>query len=507
RNGDFVAEKQIQFRIGIHLGDVMVQPDGDLLGDGVNVAARLEGIAEPGGICLSEDAWRQVRGKIAETFADLGEQTLKNIALPVRVYGVGPGGDGKTKPRDPSAPSSPPRLSIAVLPFANIGGDSEQEYFVDGITESLTTDLSRIAGSFVIARNTAFTYKGKPVDVKQIGRELGVRYVLEGSVQRGGNRLRINVQLIDAESGAHLWAERFERAYGDLFDVQDEIVARLARALDVELTAAEARRAEQSVNPDAMDLVFRALAVFNRGINPTNIDQSRALFEEALKLEPTNVSALTGLAVAVCFAVGSYMTDDRRADLAVAERLAKQALALQSNAALGHLALGFIYSATDRIRDGIAECQHALSLDRNLAHAHAMIGRATIAVGQPEEAEGHIAQAIRLSPRDIYLSTWCNIAGTASFYLGRDDVAVSWFRRAIEADRNYSLAYFYLSAVVAQQGGIDEARRLAQEGLAHDPGFTVRRLFRGGASGGNPLYRSQRQRVYAGMLAAGVPEG
>ena len=322
-----------------------------------------------------------------------------------------------------------------------------------------------------------------------------------------GDRVRINVQLIDTESGAHLWAERFERAYGDLFDMQDEIVARLARTLDVELTAAEARRAEQSVNPDAMDLVFRALAVFNRGINPTNLDQSRAIFEQALKLEPTNVSALSWLAVAVCFAIGNYMTDDRRADLALAERLAYQALALQPNAALGHLALGYIYSVTDRIRDGIAECQHALSLDRNLAHAHAMIGRATIAAGRPEEAEGHIAQAIRLSPRDIYLPTWCSTAGTASLYLGRDDVAVSWFRRAIEADRNYSLAYFYLSAVLAQLGKIDEARRLAREGLIHDPGFTVRRLFRSGASGGNPLYRSQRERIYNGMLTAGAPEG
>src|SRR5665213_4112922 len=208
RNGDFVPEKQIEFRVGIHLGDVMVQPNGDLLGDGVNVAARLEGIAEPGGICLSNAAYDQVRDKLKESFVDLGERELKNITRPVRVFSVEVGGAAKTTRSSASSPpgpaSSAPRLSIVVLPFANMGSDPEQEYFVDGVTESLTTDLSRMAGMFVIGRNTAFTYKGKAVDLKQIGRELGVRYVLEGSVQRGGNRMRVNVQLIDAETVNHL---------------------------------------------------------------------------------------------------------------------------------------------------------------------------------------------------------------------------------------------------------------------------------------------------------------
>ena len=232
RNAGLPPERRIEFRVGIHLGDVVEESDGDLMGDGVNIAARLEGIAEPGGICLSEDAYRQVRDRLKEGFIDLGEKELKNIARPVRVYAVKTGSAGPAPAPQASAPekSAPPRLSIVVLPFANLGGDPEQEYFVDGVTESLTTDLSRISGSFVIGRNTAFTYKGKHVDLKQIGRELNVRYVLEGSVQRSGNRLRVNVQLIDAETGAHLWAERFDKPVADLFDMQDEIVARLANA-------------------------------------------------------------------------------------------------------------------------------------------------------------------------------------------------------------------------------------------------------------------------------------
>src|SRR5271157_2610966 len=229
RNAGVPPERRIEFRIGIHLCDVVEEADGDLMGDGVNIAARLEGICEPGGLCLSEDAYRQVRDRLKESFADLGEKQLKNIARPVRVYAVKTGSEGAAL--YPSAfaqnKQGPPRLSIVVLPFANIGGDPEQEHFVDGVTESLTTDLSRIRGAAVIGRNTAFTYKGKAVDLKQIGRELNVRYVLEGSVQRGGNRMRVNVQLIDAEKGNHLWAERFDKPLADLFDMQDEIVSRL----------------------------------------------------------------------------------------------------------------------------------------------------------------------------------------------------------------------------------------------------------------------------------------
>jgi TolB-like protein/class 3 adenylate cyclase len=266
RNEGIPQDRRMLYRIGVNLGDILIEGD-DILGDGVNVAARLEGIAEPGGICISSSAYDQVSGKVAVEFSDLGEQYLKNIAHPVRAYAVVRDGHVATRQHGGTTPSSPsaPRLSIVVLPFTNIGGDPEQDYFVDGVTESLTTDLSRISGAFVIARNTAFTFKGKAVDVKKLGRELSVRYVLEGSVQRGGNRLRVNVQLIDAETGNHLWAERFDKPIADLFDMQDEIVSRLANALGAELIAAEARRAERSPKPDVMDLVFRVGPVSTRG--------------------------------------------------------------------------------------------------------------------------------------------------------------------------------------------------------------------------------------------------
>src|SRR5580700_9706269 len=298
RNAGLPEDRRIQFRVGVHLGDVVEESDGDLMGDGVNVAARLEGICEPGGICISEDAYRQVRDRIKEELVELGERRLKNIARPVRVFEIRIDSEGPAPLSIPpeATKSGPPRLSIVVLPFANIGGDPEQEYFVDGVTESLTTDLSQMSGMQVIGRNTAFTFKGKAVDLKQIGRELGVRYVLEGSVQRGGNRMRINVQLIDAETGNHLWAERFDKPMADLFDMQDEIVARLAGTLNAQLVAAEARRAEQAPTPDSMDLHFQGLACLNKGMTPDNVAQAREFFDHALSVDPDNVDALIGSA-------------------------------------------------------------------------------------------------------------------------------------------------------------------------------------------------------------------
>ena len=298
RNAGLPPERRIDFRIGIHLGDVVEESDGDLMGDGVNIAARLEGIAKPGAICLSEQAYWQVKGRLdlAVTIsARPSSRTSPSRSGSIRLKSARPL-QAKPAPASASEKSAPPRLSIVVLPFANIGGDPEQEHFVDGVTESLTTDLSRIRGAVVIARNTAFTYKGKPLDVKTIGRELNVRYVLEGSVQRGGNRMRVNVQLIDAETGNHLWAERFDKPLADLFDMQDEIVARLAGALNAELVAAEARRAEQAPTPDSMDLYFQGLAWFNKGRTPDNVAQARSFFDRALAVDPDNVDALIGSA-------------------------------------------------------------------------------------------------------------------------------------------------------------------------------------------------------------------
>ena len=347
RNAGLPPERRIEFRIGIHLGDVVEESDGDLMGDGVNIAARLEGIAKPGAICLSEDAYRQVSGRLDMEVTDLGQTELKNIERPIRVYSLQVGVPAQAKPAtELKAPEKPPEpkprsallpliagivalivvaggawyflagtrtapavapapvasnaarpahLSVVVLPFTNLSGDPTQDYFADGITDNLTTDLSRIRDSFVIARNTAFTFKGKSIDAKEIGKQLGVRYVLEGSVQRDQNRVRVNAQLIDAETGAHLWADRFEEDVADLFKLQDQVVARLANALNYELVRAEAETGAHSKNPDVIDLDMRGNeALWRSQQQPTKDGNiaTRALFEQALKIDPNDADCV-----------------------------------------------------------------------------------------------------------------------------------------------------------------------------------------------------------------------
>jgi TolB-like protein/class 3 adenylate cyclase/tetratricopeptide (TPR) repeat protein len=494
-------DRRILFRVGINIGDVIVEPH-DIFGDGVNIAARLESIAEPGGICISSSAYDQVSGKLVAAFADLGDQRFKNIARPIRAYAVLREGVGEVM----RSLTSAPHLSIVVLPFENFGGDPEQDYFVDGVTESLTTDLSRISGSFVIARNTAFTFKGKAVNVQQVGRELNVRYVLEGSVQRNDKRLRVNVQLIDAESGKHLWAERFEKPVVDLFDMQDEIVSRLAHTLDAQLVVAEARRAERSRNPDELDLVFQGFACVYRGPTPEHLSQARGFFERALAIEPRSVGALVGMA-SVDANMGAYMlTDDRSERLSTAEANATRALSLAPDRAMAHRVLGTVYNMTKRSAQGITECEQALALDRNLADAHAVIGMAKYYLGRAAETEGHIIEAFRLSPRDIYSHRWMHFAGVARIQLGADAEAVGWFRRSIEANRNSPLTHFSLAAALGLQSSLDEARTAATAGLALNPGFTIGR-FRASQPSDNPSFLAGRERLYEGMALAGVPEG
>lgn len=359
-NDGVQQDRRMLFRIGINLGDILVEGD-DILGDGVNIAARLEGIAEPGSICISSSAYDQVQGKTAIEFTDLGEQSLKNIARPIRVFAVRPGTSQSKGAKTTVCPSPPSasRLSIVVLPFTNIGGDPEQDYFVDGVTESLTTDLSRIAGSFVIARNTAFTFKGKAVDVKRIGRELNVRYVLEGSVQRGGNRFRLNVQLIDADTGTHLWAERFDKPAADLLDMQDEIVSRLANTLNAELIEAEARRAERSPHPDAMDLYFQGRAFINRGTTPEFMAQARGFFMRALALDPTNIEAAVATAQVDNAQGAALLADDGAAHFDAAETALSSVLLRVPNHPRAHMFLGAVQILTNRAARGIAECRQA----------------------------------------------------------------------------------------------------------------------------------------------------
>jgi TolB-like protein/class 3 adenylate cyclase/Flp pilus assembly protein TadD len=536
RNEQMPLAQRIVFRMGINVGDVILE-GRSLHGDGVNVAARLEALARPGGICVSERVWEDVQGKFELTFEDAGKQHLKNIARPVRIFHVNvavpaanvPPLEASSRPklspetergehRPPAAlevaassneaardKSRPPRLSIVVLPFANIGGDVEQEYFVDGVTESLTTDLSRMGGMQVIGRNTAFTYKGKSLDLKLVGQELNVRYVLEGSVQRGSNRIRVNAQLIDTETGTHLWAERFDKPVVDLFDMQDEIVARLAAQLGTQLIGAEARRAERAPNPDSLDFYFQGMACLARGNTPEHLSQARGYFERALTLDAGNIEALVSKAYVDTLSASLYATDDRSAKLAGAEAALTSALSSAPEHAWAHLCLGLVQIQTNRAVQGIAECERALALDRNLAPAHATIGLAKYRVGRSEETEAHIQEAFRLSPRDTFGAAWMSIAGDAKLFLGNDEEAVTRLSRAIEMNRNNPYTYFLLAAALANLDRLDEARFAAQAGLALAPSFSMGRFLAGAASD-NPTFLAQRERVVAGLRKAGVPE-
>ena len=555
RNAGVPPEKRIEFRLGVHLGDVVEESDGDLMGDGVNIAARLEGIAKPGAICLSEDAYRQVKGRLDLKVSDLGLTQLKNIAEPIRVYSMQVGAQADAKVATPSAPAqlsaaSAPRrrsvlalsalaialllaagaaawhfvganrsapiastpsaeaahLSIVVLPFTNLSGDPTQDYFADGITENLTTDLSRLGGSFVVARNTAFAFKGKNVDARDIGKELGVRYVLEGSVQRDQNQVRVNAQLIDAKSGGHIWAERFDKPLANLFSMQDDIVASLASRLGAELMANEARRAERTPNPDFMDLYFQGMAWFNKGRNPADIARARDFFERALALDPDNFDAVLGRACADAQAATGYYLDEKAKRLASVEANLNRVLSQSPNDARAHYCLGRIEVQTKRGAEGIAESERALALNPNLASAHAVIGLAKLFDGHPEETESHELEALRVSPYDTEADVWVAYIALAKRYLGDYEGALSLYRRAKELNPNYPTGRFNMAATLVELGRLDEARAEVQAGLALNPGFTLRR-YREGAQSDNPVFLKGRERIIEDMRKAGVPEG
>jgi TolB-like protein/class 3 adenylate cyclase/Tfp pilus assembly protein PilF len=552
RNAGLPPDKRIEFRVGVHLGDVVEEADGDLMGDGVNIAARLEGIAKPGAICLSEDAYRQVKGRLDLKVSDLGATRLKNIAEPIRVYSLDGGGvattpsalaavkqergipvprTGSWTPRGPALaaalaallvlvaaaawyvldgrltkPAQAGHLSIVVLPFENLSGDPSQDYFADGITENLTTDLSRLSGAFVIARNTAFTFRGKNVDAKEIGKELGVRYVLEGSVQRDQNQIRVNAQLIDAESGGHLWAERFDKPLADLFGMQDEIVASLASQLGAELITNEARRAERAPTPDSMDLYFQGMAWLNKGRNPGNVERARSFFERASALDPDNLDAAVGLAAAEVQGATGYYVDDRAERLASAEANLNRVLSQSPNNARAHYLIGRAFAQDKRGAQGIAESERALALNPNLASAHSLIGLAKLFDGHPEETESHELEALHVSPYDTEADVWVEYIALAKMHLGAYEEALAFFRRARELNPNYATGRFNMAADLVELGRLDEARAEVQAGLALNPGFTLRR-YRDGAQSDNPVFLKGRARIIEDMRKAGVPEG
>jgi adenylate cyclase len=472
REAGIAEDRRIRFRIGINIGDVLVEGD-DIFGDGVNVAARLEALAEPGGIYISRMV-RDIRDKLAYAFEDLGEQSVKNIARPVRVYAlraeaVADLPASRVLPISPVAqPLVAPRLSIVVLPFANLSNDPDQQYFADGITEDLTTDLSRIADIFVISRNTAFTYQGKRVDTKQIGRELGVRYVLEGSVRRSGNQIRVNAQLIDAETDAHLWAERFDGNMGDLFALQNEVTGRVAVALNLELFSAEAARPTE--RPDVLDYILRARAAINKPPSRGRNAEVISLCEHALALDPGSAEAKSVLAGNLASGVMDNMTDTAGADIKRAECLASQALDAAPRSPTAHWAKGQVLRAQRRYAEAIPEYEELLALDPNSVRALYNLGACKLFTGSIEETIPLIERAIRLSPHEPRRGVWYQIIGQAHLLQSRTNEAVAWLERARTALPVFSGIRALLAAAYALNGETEraaaelaEARRLSAD--------------------------------------------
>jgi adenylate cyclase len=523
RNAGLPPERRIEFRIGIHLGDVVEESDGDLMGDGVNIAARLESIAKPGSICLSEDAYRQVKSRLELAVSDLGATQLKNIAEPVRVYSLEVGKPAQAKPvtgakrpepkkrsafaliaagiavllivitagawyflganrpaavssNAPTVPAEAAHLSIAVLPFTNLSGDPSQDYFADGITENLTTELSRIRNSFVIARNTAFTFKGKNIPIKEISKELGVRYVLEGSAQRDQNRVRINAELIDGETGAHLWADRFEEDVANLFKLQDEVVGRLANTLRYELVRAEAQKDVGSKNPDAIDFVMRGKALLWVPYTQDKFDTARTWFADALKIDPNNSDALAGDAYtyALQFVFGSRNseTDYDTKVLGTADR----AIALDQDNIQAYLAKSFYLLVSSRPNDAFRAADAGLAIDPNSASLLATRSISETYLRQFERAKSDVQQAMRLSPRDPALSQWHNFLADAEIGLGQFDEAVNECNKAI--DGGYRVFYSYLNLAVTHgfKGNTDQARAALAEARSLNPKLSIKWL-------------------------------
>ncbi len=556
RDTDLEPDRRIRFRIGINLGDVIAEEDGDILGEGVNIAARLEGLAEPGGICISRTVHDQIRDRLPLKLDDMGEQSVHNIARPVRAYALGPTaiaqlpppslpvelsrrrwpviataaasavlilgvagwllwpGAGSVPPANPSAivsapPVAAPRLSIVVLPFANLSDDSAQEYLADGITEDLTTDLSRLEDSFVIARNTAFTYKGKPVEAKQVGRQLGVRYVLEGSVRRLGNQVRINVQLVDAETGAHLWADRFDRDAQELLALESEITGRISRSVRSRMVAAEAGR--MTAHPDAQDYILRGRAALAKPVGHAASDEAIGFFEMALVLDPVAVRAQVGLASALISRVLDEFSTAPATDLQRAEGLLERAVAAAPASAWPHYVKGQLLRAQGRCDDAIPEYEAAIALDRNSAPSYGWLGWCKFLAGEVDKTIALEQHAIRLSPQDRAIAAWYGRIGMVHLLEGRNPEAILWLEKArggySQQSREPVYVNAWLAAAYALNGESERARSELDEAWKH--GF--RRNMAGLKD--DPWYARPKDRALAeasyllGLRKAGMPEG
>jgi adenylate cyclase len=557
RNSEISAERRIEFRIGINLGDIVAE-DHDIFGDGVNVAARLEAMAEPAGICISRVVRDQIRDKLPYTFEDLGQQQVKNIARPVRVYAMTPqaiaatelvivpqrrrirrgarvgilaviaitalGGVGgwwlwhqqaNTAAASPSGSiaaltAGVPRLSIIVLPFENLSHDPDQDYFADAITEDLTTDLSRIAGSFVIARNTAFTYKGIAVDVKQLGRDLGVHYALEGSVRRIGDQVQVNVELIDAETGAQVWADRFDTDRRNLAEAQSEITGRLARTLHLELVQAVGRQIEhdQPVNPDAQDLIMRGWALYQRTQAASSREVAKQDFEQALQIDANSYEARLGIAAVLVVDLANGTSSRPDTDEVDAEKLLSELLARNPNRSQLHDTIALLRRYQNRLPESRIEWERAIELDPNDAIAYGQLGVTLIYLGEPAAAIPLAEKRIQLNPNDpnVALAYWS--LGLAHLLLGHVGEAVDWLGKAHAANPSVYYIDLDLAAALALKGDLDPARNVLAASLKLKPDInSMSRQRARWAYTNNPAYRALAAKtVDVGLREAGMPE-
>ena len=464
RNAGVKADNSIQFRIGINVGDIMIDGD-DIFGDGVNVAARLEALAEPGGIMVSGVVHDQVRDKLSFGFEDLGQQSVKNIARPVGVHRVSLApSTAESAIKSAAAPkletAASQRPSIAVLPFDNMSGDPEQEYFADGISEDIITGLSKLRWFFVIARNSSFAYKGKAVDLKRVARELGVRYVLEGSVRKGGNRVRITAQLIDAATGNHIWADRYDGDLTDIFALQDEITKKVVAAIEPKLLEAEGILS-QSRSPEdlgAWDMVMQANSLFWR-LTKAEGEAAIAILKQAVERYPGYAPSHSMLAFALLVSrLLGWSVGERDPLVKQAAALAARAAELDDSDPWAHLALGYVAFTMRRTDAAEEEFQRALDLNPNFAAAHGYLGSALAFAGRSEQAIAHLEQAIRMSPQDPQNAIFNNGFAIANYLSGRFAEAVSFSRKALQQRDGWTGAHRIYVASLAQNGQIDEAR-------------------------------------------------
>jgi adenylate cyclase len=563
RNANSSDAQRIELRIGINLGDVITN-DRDVHGDGVNIACRLEPLADPGGICISATVHEHVHGKLTYPFESRGERTLKNIASPVLIYALGPAtiarlprddlrprvyttswrwfvsaltvgglcaavlwpihwyGNQSAQPpaiqtrspaqsssfvAEPSTLSRAPARSIVVLPFTS--HELDHEYFAEGITEDLTTDLSRIPGSFVIAPSTAFTYKGRLIDVRQIGRELSVRYALQGSVRRITDSVRINAQLVDTANASQRWADRFDGDVAQLAKVQDQVTQRIAAALNVALVDAESHRAlrEQPANPGVVDLTMRGSALLNKPASRESMQRARELFEAALRLNPEHLPALNGLAQAMLVQWEStWYPRSGDEHLRELDQIVNRALTVKPDDALATYLRGYVLKRLQKdLIQALAAFERAIAIDPNLAVAHNYVGQLKVFLGRANEAAEHTLKAIQLSPRDPQLTLWYYQMALTLIHQKRYDEAVEWGRRSVQTNPALRYPYRILAAALALSGRIDEAKSIAAEMLRRYPKETVS-AFLAREPWPNPNYREGQNREIMGMRLAGIPE-